>query len=504
MAFESNNFNVVKKTKLPKSELSVECNIACQMAKILTVSTVATVVSSEVLSGSINYAGNIDVRIVYMTEDGEIGSVSSACPFTSKFEGDYITSGQKAIISVKVIDSQIENVGTDNVRLVCNVEQSGVLISNQEIHSIASSDPDVCTKTEEIEVIRFVGEATESSEIKSELLVREPVKKLILTESQALIKGVESGVNFVSVTGEVVTRLLYLTENDKFETGYVYESFKEEIELEGATRDSQVEAYAFVKCDGTKTELEESDKGLKIALTIPVVFAVKAYEKASVTVIKDLYSVNNDIKVSTESFDMSVVCPMELVEGKIDGSLTLDEDKPRVDKIMFVGGNNVVVSNSYIKDGEIVIEGIASTSVVYLNDELGSFNSVQIDVPFVITDKFNYENIEGILNVDAVVCDVDVVVKKGREFYYDAKVKATVNYCHPEVSGVITNAEALEAYPEKDYGMELIFAHLGEDSWDIAKAAHIREEQLILQNPEILFPLQEDKNLVLFYQKQAN
>lgn len=501
MAFESNNFNVVKKTKLQKGEFNVECNVAVTCSKILTVSAFASVANSEVLNGSINYSGNIDVRLVYMTEEGEIGTVASTCPFTSRFEGDYITNGQKAIISVKVIDATVEGVSSDNIRINVNVEQSGVLISNVEVHSIASHDPDVCCKTEDINVIRFVGENSENITVNSEFSVREPIKRLILTESQALVKGVESGVNFVSVSGEVVTRLLYLTENDKFETGYVYDTFKEEVELEGATRDSQVEGYAFVKCDGVKTEIEESEKGVKIKVEVPLLLAVKAYEEATVTVIKDLYSTANEIKVNTESFDMTVVCPMEDVEGKIDGSLTLDDEKPRVDKIMFVGGNNVVISNSYINDGEINIEGIASTTVVYLNDETNTLNSVQIDVPFVITDKFNHDNIEGILDVDAIVCDVDVVVKKGREFYYDAKIKASVNYCHPVVSGVISEASMLEAYPEKDYGMELLFARAGQEAWDIAKEAKIKEEMLILQNPEVVFPLEEDKNLILFFQK---
>lgn len=504
MSFETNNFNVVRKTKLPKGEFNVECNIpvSSPASKILTVSTSASVASSEVISGSINYAGTIDARIVYLTEDGEICTVASSCPFTSKFDAENIASGQKAIISVKVVDHEIESLTADNIRLICNIEQSGVLISTNEIQSISSDSPDVCCKGENINVIRFIGEAVETSAVESEIVVRQPIKKLILTESQAFVKSVESGVNFVSVSGEVITRVLYLTEEDKFETGYIYDSFKEELELEGTTRESQVEAYAIVRCENVKTNIEDGDKGIKINIEVPVVIAVKAYENATVTVIKDLYSVTNEIKVSTESFEMTTVCPMEIVEAKIDGTLTLDEDSPRVDKILFVGGNNVVVSNSYVKDGEINIEGIASTTVVYLNDETGSLNSVQIDVPFIITDKFNNENEEGILVVDASICDVDVVVKKGREFYYDAKVKACVNYCHNVVSGVITHAEELEAYPEKDYGMELLFARAGQDAWDIAKEAGVKEDMLILQNPEIVFPLEEDKSLILFYQKQ--
>lgn len=503
MAFESNNFNVVKKAKLTKGEFNVECNVSlgAPIQKVLSVSTEACVLSSEVLNGNINYAGAIDVKIVFCTEDGEIGMVNSTCPFSSKFEGEMIANGQKAILCVKVIDQEVEAMGSDSVRIVCTLEQSGSLVSVQEIHSIRSDDADICTKNAEINIIKFIGEQSETVTVKSEFSVREPIKRVLLTESQVVIKSVESGVNFVTVSGEVVSRVLYLTEENKFESGYINDSFKEELELDGATRDSQVEAYAYVKRDQVKTEVESSDKGVKLNIEVPFVLNAKAYEQTCATVIQDLYSTTSEIKVSTESFDMTAVCPMEFLESKIDGSLTLEEDKPRVDKIMFVGGNSVVISNAYIKDGEINIEGIAKTNVVYLNDEQNNLNSVQIDVPFVISDKFDVEDSDGILMVDAIVCDVDVVVKKGREFYYDAKIKACANYCHIVVSGVITEASLLEAYPEKDYGMELLFAKAGQDAWDIAKEARIKEDQLIGQNPEVIFPLQEDKNLILFYQK---
>ena len=158
------------------------------------------------------------------------------------------------------------------------------------------------------------------------------------------------------------------------------------------------------------------------------------------------------------------------------------------------------MTNSYIKDNEIYIEGIAKTTAVYLNDEDSSLHSVQLDVPFTISDKFNHED-GGILMVDAVVTDVDVVVKKGREFYYDAKVKASVTYCHDVLGGIISNAVASEEYDEKDYAMEIIYAPSGNDLWEVAKHAKVKEEQIVAQNPEVVFPVSEDTPIVLFYQK---
>lgn len=51
-----------------------------------------------------------------------------------------------------------------------------------------------------------------------------------------LLKSVESGTGFVSLQGDVLTRVLYLTDEDKFESFYMTESFKEEIEVDGAEK----------------------------------------------------------------------------------------------------------------------------------------------------------------------------------------------------------------------------------------------------------------------------
>ena len=502
MAFERENFNVAKKVPLSASTLSVECNISAgaTVKKVLALSVESYVQSSEVLNGVINYSGVVDTRVVIMTDDGQINTICSTCPFASKFENSEIESGQEAFIKVKVIDYNVESVGGEMVKVAVNLEQKGFVLSNREVGTISCHDNEVCIKNEEIDVINYRGSAKETFTVESEINLRGNVKKIVLSESRALVRNVDAGAGFVTVSGDVISRVLYISENDKFESGYVYDTFKEEVELEGVSRDSMVEGDAFVKQDEVTTEIVEDEKGGKIVVKVPVVLSVRAFEEGKVTVIKDLYSVKSEVNLSTESFNMTAVCPIEVVEGKIEGSLTLDENHPRVDKLLFSGGNNVTVTNSYIKDNEIFIEGIAKTTAVYLNDEDGGLHSVQLDIPFTISDKFNHEE-GGILLVDAVVTDVDVVVKKGREFYYDAKVKASVSYCHDLLGGVISSAVAEEDYGERDYAMEVIFAPSGKDLWEVAKHARVKEEQIIAQNPEVVFPVNEDTPLVLFYQK---
>ena len=502
MAFEENNFYVAKKYGLAKSDFTVECNVSAgaNVLKVLSLSIDGCVQSLETLNGVLNYSAVVDTKIVFLTDDGQINTVCYACPFSSKFESEEITTGASACIDLKVMDYNIDSINGDNIKISVMLQQSGFIVCNKEIKTIRNDDDNVCCKEDEISIIRYIGSASENIEVASEINFRDKVKKLILTESKTLVKSVEAGVNFVTISGDVVSRVLYLNDNDKFENGYLYDSFKQEVELDGVTRESLVEGNAYVAQNSVTTEIVEDEKGSRIVVKVPISINVRAFQDEKLSVIKDLYSIKNEINVTIESFEMSNICPMEHVEGKIEGNLTLEDDKPRVDKILFNGGNNVCVTNSYIKDGEIFVEGIAKTTVVYLNDEDNSLYSAQIDVPFVISDKADYQE-GGIMVVDAIVCDVDVAVKKGRDLFYDAKVKACVCYCVDQSSAVITEAVNGENYPEKDYAMEVVFASANEELWEIAKKTRVKGEQILTQNPEILFPLAEDTSLILFYQK---
>lgn len=499
-----NKFNVVKKKRLDKGSFNVECNVETnvEIDKILSVCHTAQAENAEILNGVVNYSGIIDLCILYCTVDGEIGTINSSCPFSSKFEDACISVGDKINIKVDVEDYSIESVTSSNIKINCTIMQSAMLILCREVGNVSAGDENICLKEDEILINALIGEAKEVFTVESEFSIKEPVKKVLIADCQVSVKSVESGVNFVSVGGEVVTRLLYLTEKDRFESTYITENFKEEVELEGVTRDSVSEAVAFIKKNAVKCEIDEAEKGVNIKLTIPVEIKVVSYQEKNEVVIKDIYSIENELEVTTESFEMSKQYACDYFESKIDGTLTLEEDKPRVDKIMFVGGSNLTVTNSYLKNGEVCVEGVSKTNVVYLNDETNALHSVTIEVPFVVSDKANVpcENAE--VSICAVLYDVDVVVKKGREFYFDAKLKVNINYDCEEIGAVISKVEPTGVHSEKDCAIELVFASAGQTAWDVAKSMKVREDTIMLQNPEIQFPLEQDENIIIYYQKR--
>lgn len=502
MAFEKNKFKVVQKKKLAKSTLYVECNVntEAEIDKVLSVSYCASVENTETQNGVVNFSGNIDLSLLCQTIDGEVVAVNSVCPFASKLEDDKITAESKVDVDCDIESYNLDLVTASSVKVTCVLQQSGTIVLSKDIETVEPADETICTKRGEIPLCAFIGKNAEQFNVESEISIKEEVVKVVSCESCVSVKEVESGIDFVSVAGEVLSRVVYFTANEKYETVSISEQFKEEVELSGVTRESISLGKACVKNREVRCETENLDKGVSLKITTPVVIKVSACEKKSVEIVQDLYSTKQELAVSTESFEMTRDLGGDYFEAKIDGSLNLDENSPRIDKVLFVAGTNLYLSNFYKQGDEVFIEGIAKANVVYLNDEVGN-RSATIEIPFVVNNKCSADLDDIQITTQATLCDVDIIAKKGRDLYFDARLKIKLDYYADEVSALISNVELGEEEIERDSQIEVIFAKEGMTSWEIAKKNNIREELLVAQNPEVAFPLTKDEKIIVYFQK---
>ncbi len=504
MAFEANNLNVCKQVRFEKTQFNVECNVpvAVDVQKVLSICHNTQIESCEVLNGVINYSGTIELCVLLLSSDGEIISVNSSCPFTSKIENEKILVGSSTKICVDIEECQASNFSNGNVKVLCECVQSGFVLLNANVQTVSVGDDTICVLEDEMSVCEFVGQQKSSCNVESDVSIREPIKQIVNTASQVFVKSIECETGFVSVNGEVVTKILYQTENDRFETSYVTDSFKEEIEFENCTNDSCCLVDARVKHSMEKCETDSAGKGVSAKFSIPVELTVFCFKEQKSQIAKDVYSIANELSLHEEEFEMTKFLTSENFEEKIGGVLTLDDDKPRVDKLMFVGGANVNVTNSYISNGEVFVEGVTKTNAIYLNDEENSLQSVLIEMPFVVSEKTKVEAEDIKLQSQAMLFDVDVSVKKGREFSFDAKIKIRTDYFSCERKKVLCSVDVGEKCRESDCAIELLFAKSGQSAWDIGKEMKMKSDLIVMQNPDIVFPLQSDENIVLYRQKK--
>ncbi len=504
MALINQDFEIVKKEKIDEKTLNVDCLISGNLGlkKILAVSGEVTENDIDVSDGKCNLSGVIGLCAIFINENDEVSTECMTFPWTYELQDEKISSTCHEMIKTNLKKCNIKSASINEIKVECEICFNGYVVKPYNVSSVKSDDVNTACKEDEIKVVKFIGCCRTKliEELKGN--AKNGIKKIICTKSEAVLKNVESGVNFVSVSGEIETDVVFANNDDRFETMTLSDTFKDEIELDGINRNSIVEAKVCVINNETKVDIEESDKTFSITITLPLCVKVCAYREESLKVIKDIYSTKCELELSTSSFDMLSNVKSGEFESKFSGGLTLSEEEGRIDKILFVSAGSLEITNSYLEGNEIYLEGIANATVVYLNDDTNSIKSVEISSPFVVSDKTNATG----NNFDFDVCltDLDVSVKKGRELSLDAKIKGFVIFSDSEISAVISNIIEGEVFEDRDYAMELFFAKAGQSAWDIAKSAKVKEETVIYQNPEITFPLEQNEKILLYFQKTHN
>ena len=119
-------------------------------------------------------------------------------------------------------------------------------------------------------------------------------------------------------------------------------------------------------------------------------------------------------------------------------------------------------------------------------------------MPFVVSNSTEFLSDDEI-KIHLALCDVDVMVKKGRDVYIDAVVKVFASASECKSAVVVSDVELADELTPKDAGIEIYFAKGGDDIWDIAKQLKVKPEIVEKQNQDLTFPLEKDENIAIYY-----
>ncbi len=499
-------FLVACKQRLKNLDVALECSVSLDssesVSKILAVNVEGNCTQVEALTGEAIINGNILVSLVYLTEQGLVGNSAYSSPFSTKIADSCINPTSKVYSKVKSIDAKVQSLNNNTAKVDCLIKLNGYCLNNEEISYLCGASSDVCTMEEQTTFETLTSSLNSSWTENMEITLKEPVRQILSSTCDVYVKDVTSADSFVSVSCELVNKLMYLTDEEtpQIKSVYTKSDVKQEVECKEATKESKVELDLNVVKNGVKNSINEKENEIKVSLEIPLDVCVRIYETKSVNLITDLYSVENLTETTSSSYENSVVCEPICFEKKIEGSLTLTEEEPRIDKLLAVNYSKAIVTNEYIDDGEYSLSGVITSNLIYFNDEDNNVNSVDVEIPFVVSTKTDYEG-DVLADLSVAVEDVDVMVKKGRDVYVDALIKVRTNVCKNVHGAVISELVYADQVPQKDCAIEIYFAKSGERIWDIAKKLFVKPEEIYSQNPQVHEVLEQDEKLAIYYQK---
>ena len=475
--------------------------------KVLSSTASAYLDDIEMLNGEAHYVGGVVFNCLYVDNLGKNHVLSDKVDINDRFENPVLNPLMKPICKIEVVEIKTEILDDDRVRLTASIEITFDMVTTDEIDQIKADSDAIKVLKETIRQYSLVASGDKTFNINETYDTKSKIERVLFTTAHTVLKNVSSGTGYFTVEGDVfVNSLLEVSTEDGTELKNFMQTlpFKEELEDEYIQKDDIIYAFSYTRPQDISVEIANVDENetantLNVNLTVTTKYiALRMTEQEIYT---DVFSTTNKANLVTDSFALTKNTHRDNFKTTIEGQTTIDEDEPRIAKICAVTGEHITLANTGVIDGELTVEGIVYASVVYLtDDDVPVKNSVELEIPF--SNKFD----TGVLNneglfVTAHIVDIEVKARKGKEINATVDVVFTVDGYETENQVCVKEIELTEELLPRDYSLAIYMAPKGSSLWDVSKHLLVGEEELLAQNPDVVFPLEEQQSIVYFKQR---
>lgn len=465
------------------------------IARVLSITAETKVGASEVFAGEARYGGRVDFTVLFVDVDGKNHTVAHSAEFSDKIESPRIGAGMQSSFSGEVLDTDVVNVSSSEIKLAAVVEIRLDADESEEIKCLVGGGTGIYGNSEEIEYSVFRASGTGTANLSS-TIADVKATDILMSEYRAIVTTRTAGVDSVTINGLIIGDILGETE-DGLAVSYRTEiPFSEEFPADGARQGDLVIARA---CVVGAPRIEADEDGSAIISDYELTISYAVYGDGKTEVVSDVFSATNELMVTSES---ATVCKPRLnatVTDRVEGSVTLEVNMPIADNILGMTAAKVTVSNAVAEaDDEMLVEGVVGGNVIYYCAEANSENSVAVELPFSLKVAVPGLRENDEVYVCAEVVAVTLKIRRGNEIDVRADVAFEIYAAGSSTKCVITDLSEGEARIIPSSAISVHVARPGETLWDVAKATGSTPELVMLQNPDLELPLKGGERVLVY------
>lgn len=508
MAIEPKFERVVssERIKLGVTQAVIECKLPAndesEIRKVLCAHAKSFITSSEAVDKDINFSGNVNFQVIYENADGVVSGLDYTADFKEKYSNDNMCSQATPIVNSSVVDVNTSINGND-IKIVAIVEITIDIIKNTELNALVNVEGgNVFTNTATLDTYNFVGVLNNKFESNYDIEIKDNVQKVLEVSCSPYIESVTPMEKYAVVVGGANIDICYVTsgEQNVLRTHQVKVDFSQEVALEQLQENSCIQSMLDINNSLIKITTNIDTDFAVVNLNIPYEYTGYAFNQNTLEVIDDAFSTDNYLNVCTESFN-TLVCGGHInFEGKVSGNVESEDNA--VDEVLGTCCNTVTVASAYVEDGMFVLEGVASTTVMYLNKETNNTYSMLVEMPFSLRENVDVdEKYYPIVNLS--LGEVTAKAKRGKDLDVSATLFVYADFYSVNPEAVITEITETEEKPDNLSVLTIYIVKPNETIWDISKLLNINPDSLLEQNPDIELPLQGGEKLVVYRQKEV-
>ena len=457
-----------------------------EINKILGTSATVDVACAEVFTGEARIKGRVYFKVIYLSGEG-IKCLDYTAEFSDKIESDLICDIRPCVCA-KVLDTDIVSASKGEVKLAAVVEIDLFGEKTERIKYLASGGDGVILGENKMLCTEVCSSFAGTTALTGEEEIAGTVIECL--ENRVCIEKSVASSEMVIVEGEVISDVIYGNE-----VGHICIKTPFTVEIEAKCTSGQ-KAYASARIEDVKASVVEGERNC-VVINYDVAVYGFIYEDKEMSLVSDAFSVECELNKTAEKLPIAIDKDCICYEDEVSGNVTLAPEMPVVDNIVTPVGSSVLVSSAYASDKKVTIEGLIRSNVVYFSAETGSYGSVNVEVPFSLTKAMGVNEGDEVYVCAEVKC-VTVKIRRGNEI----ELKIVLGLCvfaweNKELCFISELSEG-ETIPPKDCALSLHIGGKKETLWEVARALCITPDEVMAQNPELVFPLSGGERIICY------
>lgn len=479
------------------SLISVPINSNVNVKTILNVDSYIFDEKVECGNGKAIITGKLGVKVLYIDTDNISNIVNDSQSFSETFVDESITSDCFINISnASVVGNVLSSDKT--LKINCDVNISPTLYLNLALNTSNSSFENMIVKKNEISTNTIACNVDTSFEYATNIETKDNVTKILCYDAYFTPSSLTSYDEYAVVEGKLYSKLLYESaSDDESVIKEICDTFnlKSEINIPNITKDCLTDFnFSIDKSkENISTEIEDGNNIITISHNIKVNGV--CIKSISIDLIDDMYSVDNEIEISTSKRDYTKNMQTEFVTDNISGEITLDDNETAIDDIISNININAEITNHYLKDNNLYLEGIISSHIIYI-DENKEIKHKPIDLPFVINTKIKLDQLDCIHSCINIL-DNKIKVKRGTVIEFDYSVSIMINIYQKDTKDIIDNMVIGKPLDYSTVDYQIFIAKPNESVWDLCKRIKISPDDISKYNKNLPLIMEGGEKIVI-------
>ncbi len=440
--------------------------------KILKCKAISRIASKLCSGSSITVDGCVTITVIYCSPENRIFSYEYQYPFNKSFDAETNTDGADLCVKTKL---EYINCRAVTGRKIDIHGAAGVYVKLK-----CRKKTDIITDVDDncIELLRGTAKATSPMGKTEKYLILEDeielsqgmaaISTVLRYDSSAVVKECKLINNKIMIKGDLILKILYMTENGQSQLINETQPFSQLLELDEVNENCECEGKAYIANIELKPRINAAGEARSFTLNCKILVCCECYCNNDVEVVLDAFSRKFEADISRneicfnkirQSINECFSCKKGITAPENDISSVAD---------MWCG---VRSESCKFVEGELIINGTVTASFILMNS---NGEPIFFEKPIDFEYKKPVNCTESGLHCDpqlsVVSCGYTLTGNGNIELYVELSVNAAV--ISRENVSLVTGVKIKESIPlqKKERGaMTVYFASSGERIWDIAR-----------------------------------